>query len=293
LILADPDFDVGATPGAGRFSPLLHADEEAEAAALVFPGATVLRHAQATKASLQKAHGPRLLHIGTHGYFEPIACSAQADQGALANPLLQSGIALAGANACDSGHDEGLLTAFEAASLDLYGTKLAVLSACQSGVGDAKAGDGVYGLRRALVLAGAETQVMTLWPVDGGATATLMKAYYERLGQGEGRSEAMRRVQLDLLHTSGREHPYYWASFIVSGDDRTLDDKAVLPDLRVHPGGACACRIGLGEETLSSPSGWLAVAAGMLGLGRRARRRGRGRDAVNRAREVSARGVVG
>jgi CHAT domain-containing protein len=270
LILANPDFDAGATPGAGRFPPLLHAEEEAAAASRVFPGAPapVLTFDQATKATLLKAHGPRLLHIGTHGFFEPIACSTQADSSALTNPLLQSGIALAGANACASGHDEGILTAFEAAGLDLYGTKLAVLSACQTGVGDAKAGDGVYGLRRALVLAGAETQVMSLWPIEGAATSTLLKAYYERLARGEGRSEAMRQVQLAMLHTPGKEHPYYWAPFIVSGDDRTLDDKPALPDLRVHPGGACACR--LGGEPVDPAAPWLSTLAALaLALARR------------------------
>jgi MYXO-CTERM domain-containing protein len=274
LILAGPDFDLGAAPGAGRFSPLLHADEEAAAASRVLPGATVLRHDQATKANLQKARGPRLLHIGTHGYFEPIACSAQSDPATLANPLLQSGIALAGANACASGHDEGLLTALEASGLDLYGTQLAVLSACQTGVGDAKAGDGVYGLRRALVLAGAETQVMSLWPVQGDTTSALMKAYYEALARGGGRSEAMRTVQLAMLHGE-RRHPYYWASFIVSGDDRSLEDKPPSPDLRVHPGGACACR--MGEEAPDGRPVWLSVAA-VLGSFL-ARRRSGARDA--------------
>ena len=148
------------------------------------------------------------------------------------------------------------------------------------GGGDAKAGDGVYGLRRALVLAGAETQVMSLWPVEGAATATLMKAYYERLARGEGRSEAMRQVQLAMLHTPGREHPYYWAPFIVSGDDRTLEDKAVEPDLRVHPGGACACRVG-GEVPEDHQSAWLAVA---VALGR-IRRRGRVRGVARAAQE--------
>jgi CHAT domain-containing protein/Tfp pilus assembly protein PilF len=287
LILANPDFDAGATPGAGRFPPLLHAEEEAAAASRVFPGAPapVLTFDQATKATLLKAHGPRLLHIGTHGFFEPIACSTQADSSALTNPLLQSGIALAGANACASGHDEGILTAFEAAGLDLYGTKLAVLSACQTGVGDAKAGDGVYGLRRALVLAGAETQVMSLWPVEGAATATLMKAYYERLARGEGRSEAMRQVQLAMLHTPGREHPYYWAPFIVSGDDRTLEDKAVEPDLRVHPGGACACRVG--REVPWDQPAWIAVAIALGWMRRRARAGGVARAA--QGRELTAR----
>jgi hypothetical protein len=118
------------------------------------------------------------------------------------------------------------------------------------------------------VLAGAETQVMSLWPVEGAATATLMKAYYERLGRGEGRSEAMRQVQLAMLHTPGREHPYYWAPFIVSGDDRTLDDKAVEPDLRVHPGGACACRVG--GEVMEEQPAWLAIAVALGWIRRRA-----------------------
>jgi CHAT domain-containing protein/Tfp pilus assembly protein PilF len=268
LILANPEFnDASARSGAGRFSPLLHADEEAATVAGLFPGSTVRLHRDATKQSLRAAHGPRLLHIGTHGYFEPIACMAEPQSAgetqtaALANPLLRSGIALAGANACASGRDEGLLTAFEASGLDLYGTKLVVLSACQTGVGDAKAGDGVYGLRRALVLAGAETQVMSLWPVDGAATADLMKAYYEALAGGGGRSESMRGVQLAMLHDKRWAHPYYWAAFIVSGDDRTLDGTASPPDLRVHPGGACMCRSA--GEAPESGLAWLGATAAL------------------------------
>ncbi len=268
LVLAAPEFDAdSARPGAGRFLPLLHADEEAATVARLFPDTTVLLHRDATKQSLREAHGPRLLHIGTHGYFEPTVCmtdprrASEAQTKALGNPLLHSGIALAGANACASGHDEGLLTAFEASGLDLYGTKLVVLSACQTGVGDATAGDGVYGLRRALVLAGAETQVMSLWPVDGAATDDLMKAYYGALAKGGRRSESMRGVQLAMLHDKRWEHPYYWAGFIVSGDDRRLDENVQPPDLRVHPGGACLCR-SAGEAPGGSMP-WLAAAAAL------------------------------
>ena len=277
LILANPEFDASSSrPGAGRFLPLRHADEEAATIARLFPNSTLLLHRDATKQNLREARGPRLLHIGTHGYFEPTVCmtnptkAAKRQTPALSNPLLRSGIALAGANACASGRDEGLLTAFEASGLDLYGTKLVVLSACQTGVGNVTAGDGVYGLRRALMLAGAETQVMSLWPVDGEATADLMKAYYEALAKGGKRGEAMRGVQLAMLH-SERNHPYYWASFIVSGDDRALDDKAVAPDLRVRGFRGCNC-------DLSSTTGgglssaWLASALAALLL--TARRRG-------------------
>src|SRR5207253_11270583 len=107
------------------------------------------------------------------------------------SPLLRSGLAFAGANLRRSGEDDGILTALEASGLDLDGTELVVLSACDSGVGEASGGEGVYGLRRALVIAGAATQVMSLWQVDDEATRDLMIGYYGRLQAGEGRSEGM------------------------------------------------------------------------------------------------------
>jgi CHAT domain-containing protein len=116
------------------------------------------------------------------------------------------------------------LTALEAAYLDLSGTKLVVLSACDTGVGDLKNGEGVQGLRRALVLAGSESQVMSLWPVTDTAAKDLMIPYYRALQRGEGRSEALRQVQLRILR-EGREnrHPFYWAAFIQSGEWTNLD----------------------------------------------------------------------
>ena len=93
-----------------------------------------------------------------------------------------------------------------------------MLSACDTGVGEVKAGDGVYGLRRALVLAGAESQLMSLWPVSDHSTRDLMIAYYKRLIEGEGRGEALRQVQLQLLKSKTRGHPYYWAGFIQIGE---------------------------------------------------------------------------
>src|SRR5262249_46103205 len=111
------------------------------------------------------------------------------------------------------------------AGLDLYGTKLVVLSACDTGVGEVKNGDGVYGLRRALVLAGSESQMMSLWPVSDTGTRKLMIDYYKRLRQGEGRSEALREAQLKMLMHEKRSHPFYWASFIQSGEWANLDGK--------------------------------------------------------------------
>jgi CHAT domain-containing protein len=143
-------------------------------------------------------------------------------------PLLRSGLALAGANlrrGRASAEDDGILTALEAAGLDLWGTKLVVLSACDTGVGEVKVGEGVYGLRRALVLAGAETQVMSLWPVSDTGTRDLMVEYYKALQGGEGRGEGLRRVQLEMIKSRGRRHPFYWAGFIQSGEWGNLEGK--------------------------------------------------------------------
>ncbi|HEY0134081.1 MAG TPA: CHAT domain-containing protein, partial [Nannocystis sp.] len=133
-----------------------------------------------------------------------------------AGPLLRSGLALAGANE-RVGRDDGILTALEVASMDLRGTELVVLSACETGVGEVDAGEGVYGLRRALTIAGARAQVMSLWKVDDAATRDLMIAYYKSLAEGTGRGEALRAAQRVVLADAKRRHPYYWAAFIPSG----------------------------------------------------------------------------
>jgi CHAT domain-containing protein len=104
----------------------------------------------------------------------------QAVGGRLENPLLRSWLTLAGFNRRASGNDDGVLTAMEVAGMNLWGTKLVALSACETGVGEVKNGEGVYGLRRALVLAGSETQVMSLWRVSDKGTSELMIEYYKR-----------------------------------------------------------------------------------------------------------------
>ncbi|NEP58326.1 MAG: CHAT domain-containing protein, partial [Symploca sp. SIO2G7] len=136
----------------------------------------------------------------------------------LENPLLRSGLALAGINLRQSGTEDGVLTALETAGLNLSGTKLVVLSACETGVGDIANGEGVYGLRRALVMAGAESQLFSLWKVDDTGTKDLMVKYYQRLLNNEGRSQALRQTQLEMLRSQNYQHPYYWAAFIPSGD---------------------------------------------------------------------------
>jgi CHAT domain-containing protein/Tfp pilus assembly protein PilF len=225
------------------FAPLMGAALEAREIKSLFPEARVLLGERATETSLKQAVAPRILHIATHGFFledQPVriegtrGLSLMRDDGDLRglsvnlkieNPLLRSGLALAGANLREGREDDGILTALEASGLNLWGTKLVVLSACDTGVGVVRTGEGVNGLRRALVLAGSETQVMSLWPVSDYVTQRLMKGYYTGLKQGEGRGEALRRVKLEMLRQKGMEHPFYWASFIQSGKWTELDDK--------------------------------------------------------------------
>jgi CHAT domain-containing protein len=221
------------------FAPLSGTAEEARAIKIRFPEATVLTARQATKAALKQADAPLILHIATHGFFLQDEAAGAAPPAAEAstngtraihasvkieNPLLRSGLALAGANLTKNG-DDGILTALEASGLNLWGTKLVTLSACDTGVGEVKNGEGIYGLRRAFVLAGAETLVMTLWPVSDYVTREVMTEYYTGLKQGLGRREALRQAQLAMLKRQGRSHPFYWASFIQSGEWKNLDGK--------------------------------------------------------------------
>ncbi len=217
------------------FAPLIGTEREARAIQALFPDARMLTGTQATKIALEQTDAPQILHIATHGFFledpgsKPSAKSSQPATGVkkveLENPLLRSGLALAGANSKQAGAGSGILTALEASNLNLWGTKLVTLSACDTGIGDVKNGEGVYGLRRAFVLAGAETLVMSLWPVSDEMTREMMVSYYTGLRKGLGRGEALRQTQLAMLKRKGRAHPFYWASFIQSGEWANLNGK--------------------------------------------------------------------
>jgi CHAT domain-containing protein len=138
------------------------------------------------------------------------------------NPLIRSGLVLAGAQVfglpgADLRTGDGVLTALEAGDLDLTGTRLVVLSACETAVGELRAGDGVQGLRRTLAIAGAETIVTSLWKVDDAATRDLVVRAYGALRAGVGRTEAFRQAQLQALAAPATKHPHYWAAFVVAG----------------------------------------------------------------------------
>lgn len=226
-----------------QFRPLPGTAAEAEAIERALPNARVLTTDQATENVLKAIESPRILHIATHGFFlknverfEPgdrrglgiiadASSPVQSPEGAdVENPLLRSGLALAGFNTRSSGSEDGVLTALEVSSLNLSGTQLVVLSACETGLGDIANGEGVYGLRRAFAIAGAETQLMSLWLVSDDGTQELMARYYQKLTDGMGRSEALRATQLEMIDEDGRySHPYYWASFILAGDWQPLE----------------------------------------------------------------------
>jgi CHAT domain-containing protein/Tfp pilus assembly protein PilF len=235
----EPDSKTSATALAGlRFPTLRGTADEARALKTMLPTATVLTGDQATEAAVKQMHSPDLLHVATHGFFLPDLAPPPAGarlrglDGDVApinlpieNPLLRSGLALAGVNLHRTDDDDGVLTALEATALDLWGTKLVVLSACDTGVGEVKNGEGVYGLRRALALAGAESQVMSLWRVSDDDAPELMTTYYRALQRGQGRSAALRQAQLQMLRSRDRRHPFYWAGFIQSGEWANLQGR--------------------------------------------------------------------
>ncbi|MFN0303169.1 MAG: CHAT domain-containing tetratricopeptide repeat protein [Burkholderiales bacterium] len=241
LIIADPAFGSpattlavasAATPGqrsvdlaSAEWESLPGTATEARAIHALWPSARLLTGRDATETALKQVRGPRILHIASHGFFLPDQRDTGKDAKARRtreNPLLRSGLVLAGANGLAAGADDGILTALEAASLDLSGTGLVVLSACETGLGDIQNGEGVYGLRRALSIAGAASQVISLWKVADDATSDLMVEFYRRLRSGTGRSAALREAQLKLLADRNTAHPFFWAGFIASGEWRSL-----------------------------------------------------------------------
>jgi CHAT domain-containing protein len=220
-----------------RFAPLpASADEAAVVAGAL--GVSALTGAQATEGRLRGIRGPRVLHIASHAFFlkdlpRPAPGPSGAPEswaGLQENPMLRSGLALSGANVRVGApaQEDGLLTALEAATLDLTGTELVTLSACDTGLGEIDRGEGVLGLRRAFSLAGARSLLMSLWAVNDAATSRWMQAYYRRLQRGEGRSAALRSVQRQFLTDPVVRDPYYWAPFILAGEGGPLTGRPAV-----------------------------------------------------------------
>jgi CHAT domain-containing protein len=245
-IVAAPDYGTSRAPaldGLGTFRPLEGTTAEAAELLAYFTRAQMLTGSQATKAALAATAGSAVLHVATHGFYarDPATVPANSTPAAFLTPwdprgiyvelatvgfppassagdptdaLDRAGLAMAGANV----GPDGIVSAREIASYDWWGTQLVVLSACETGIGAVPSGEGVFGMRRALVLAGAESQVVSLWSVSDASTRELMQAFYGELARGTGRAEALRRAKLRLLQQPRFAHPYYWAAFIPAGD---------------------------------------------------------------------------
>lgn len=195
----------------------------------------------ASETALRLTRRPHTLFVGTHGFFWPEedlpeVPSSFGSQALLSdsnesnqrnNPLRRCGLLLAGCSSLPSSKNEeqldGIVTGAEIVGLDLQGTKLVVLSACETGVGDLTSGQGVAGLRQAVQLAGAESVVSTLWQIPDSETEKLMTAYFEHLAHGNSRATSLRLAQLDRLHArrerNGAAHPFFWAAFTLTGQD--------------------------------------------------------------------------
>jgi CHAT domain-containing protein len=256
VIIADPDYDMGlidkeAVAGklvvksavrgivsrdlkGMKFTRLQDTKKEADAIANIIAAdkKAYPQNFQGRKANeeiLFSVESPRILHIATHGYFlrkeeDPGAgiplMSGNRDRtsdSALENPMLRSGIVLAGANASlAEGRDDGLVSAEKILGLKLQGTELVVLSACDTGVGDIQTGEGVFGLKRAFILSGAKTLVMSLWSVPSQETTELMTEFYRFMSEGKTKSEALRQAKMNMM--SKKPNPFYWGAFVMTGN---------------------------------------------------------------------------
>lgn len=198
------------------------------------------RGAEALEEVFKAMKAPRILHIATHGFFLPDekkkdeedapefgSAGGMARLRRFSNPLLRSGIVLAGANALGEERatgEDGWVTAEEIALLDLRGTELVVLSACESGLGDVKVGEGVFGLRRAFFYAGAGSLLNSLFEVPDDQTREMMRSFYGAIKSGKSKLDALHEAQLTLIQTRRKNHeaahPFFWASFVLVGDEK-------------------------------------------------------------------------
>jgi hypothetical protein len=227
-----------------KFPPLPGAEAEARSVSKLLGGDCVLRVGpEAREAELKAVVSPRVLHLATHGRFLSDQEYRQTNslpfgwpgewgqagrlpyvQNDWENPLVRCMIALAGANHAgqitNAVAEDGVLTGLEASLLNLQGTELVILSACDSGTGEVKIGEGVMSLRRAFRIAGAQTVLASHWKVSDKATSQLMTEFIRRWRSGEPRAKAWREAQLSLLHSKEFANPYFWAAFTLTGQWR-------------------------------------------------------------------------
>ncbi len=186
----------------------------------------------ASEAAFKKLNGTNtnIIHIATHGFFLPIEESKREDMRFInfdnerrnvivKNPLLRSGLIMAGANRAWRGDsipdnwEDGILTAHEISQINLTKTDLVVLSACETALGDIKGSEGVFGLQRAFKMAGVQTLIMSLWKVPDAQTSQLMQGFYKYWLSGMTKHDAFKKAQNEV-RTANR-NPYYWAAFVM------------------------------------------------------------------------------
>lgn len=204
----------------------------------------------ATEKVIKMVRNPRILHVATHGFFledvgvmipenaagpgkvhkengGDLSARLSMRPAKLRDPLLRSGLAFAGANRLArgqqiaKGQEDGILTAAEVTGIDLNGTELVVLSACDTGLGEIKRGNGVSGLRRAFKIAGAQNIIMSLWSVPDVETSWLMEEFYRNYLNGDNSAVALNKAKAALrkrlIERDGKSDPYYWAAFVLEG----------------------------------------------------------------------------
>jgi len=191
--------------------------------------------AQATERQLRTAARPRVLMLATHGFYLPLDPQYRAGKSwfenltlplavgdEAVNPLRRSGVLLAGCNRePESADDDGVLTGLDVLGLDLRGCELAVLSACESGLGEVRDGEGVGGLRQAFLAAGAERVMSTLWQVPDLESARLMARCFELQATGRPAAAALREAQREAVarrrDKNAAAHPFFWAAYTLTG----------------------------------------------------------------------------
>ncbi|NPA44165.1 MAG: CHAT domain-containing protein [Chlorobi bacterium] len=236
FLLAYPDYQLDLPDNLAKLSPLPGTKKEVETIENLLKTKSYKVKSvfgkDATEEVLKAVKNPYILHIATHGYFLENTTDNAEDTRAFGiepmkayeNPLLRSGLLLAGADRAinemntkeNKAKDDGILNAFEAMILDLDNTDLVILSACQTGLGEIKNGEGVYGLQRSFQIAGASSVITSLWEVSDEGTQDLMSSFYKHWLQSGNKHDAFRKAQLEIKEKY--KYPFYWGAFVLVGE---------------------------------------------------------------------------
>lgn len=179
---------------------------------------------EATETQLKEMIKPNILHIATHGFFQS---DIEEELTYSNNPMFKSGLLLSGSEKIFEGNEDfrtdlnselenGILTAQVDMNLNVDNTNLVVLSACETGLGEIRNGEGIYGLPRAFMSAGAHSIIMSLWKVNDETTQQMMTLFYANWFSGQSKREVLQNAKLELR--KNYPHPYYWGAFILVGE---------------------------------------------------------------------------